>query len=59
MRAVEKAVVNNLILEGEKNLESMKEKFFGRRIYVPDAIEWMIQELEKLRKELEERTVEV
>lgn len=61
MRAVEKSELNDLILKGEENLKAEKEKHAGQwaRYYVPDVFNQMIAELETLRKELEERTVEV
>ena len=61
MRAVEKAVVNDIITQGEERLKAEKKKVAGLwdYYYKPDIFDQMIIELEVLRKELEERTIEV
>lgn len=61
MRAVEKAVINDIITQGEERLKAEKKKVAGLwdYYYKPDIFDQMIIELEVLRKELEERTIEV
>ncbi len=61
MRAVEKAVINDIITQGEERLKAEKKKVAGMwdYYYKPDIFDQMIIELEVLRKELEERTIEV
>lgn len=59
MRVVEKSAINDLILEGEEKLKALKPDYFGKDMYVPSAIDWMISELETLRKEVETRVIEV
>ncbi len=61
MRAVEKAVINDIITQGEERLKAEKKKVAGMwdTYYKPDIFDQMIIELEVLRKELEERTIEV
>lgn len=61
MRAVEKAVINEIITQGEERLKAEKKKVTGLwdYYYKPDIFDQMIIELEVLRKELEERTIEV
>lgn len=61
MRVVEKSVLNELITKGEENLRAEKRKVAGLwdTYYKPDIFDHMIIELEVLRKELEEKTIEV
>ena len=61
MMVVEKAVINDIITQGEERLKAEKKKVAGLwdYYYKPDIFDQMIIELEVLRKELEERTIEV
>lgn len=53
MRVIEKAAINNLILQAEENLRGQVDENFGNKMYATDAIFWMIKQLENLKKELE------
>ena len=61
MRAVEKAVINDIITQGEERLKAEKKKVAGLwdYFYKPDIFDQMIIEFEVLRKELEAKTIEV
>ena len=59
MRVIEKSVVNQLISEVKAKLEEQKGNYYGVKMPVINAIDWMKTELDTLRKELEERVIEV
>ena len=59
MRVVEKSAINQLISEAKNKLEGQKSRYFGREMNVINAIDWMKSEFDILRKELEERVIEV
>ena len=59
MRVVEKSAINQLISEAKNRLEKQKGSYFGTTMNTINAIEWMKTELDTLRKELNERVIEV
>lgn len=59
MRVIEKSVVNQLISEAKAKLEKQKGSYYGEKMNVINAIDWLKIELDTLRKELEERTIDV
>ena len=59
MRVIEKSVVNQLISEAKAKLEKQKGSYYGEKMNGINAIDWLKIELDTLRKELEERTIDV
>ena len=59
MRVVKKSVINELILGAEEHLKSEQAKSFGKWVHGPDAIKFMIEDLEELRKQIEEKVIDV
>lgn len=59
MRVIEKSTVNQLVSEAKTKLEEQKSSYFGKTMNVINAIDWMKSELDTLRRELEERTIDV